>query len=337
MTISRSPSFRIEVIEQRPRGVWQRLRQDPNPGGAVDLDAWANLALDVARDVVYLVDWSGIIHRFSLADGTVQEEGSFEPNRTGGPHNRTLEYDPLNDRLWWSNGSFGQYTAMSFTYWEVAADVRGNLGDLGGPQAQSAMEYDALGKRLVAWGGWSAIAVKTFSLDPIGSSWDSAGTTGAPPPTSAEADKFTDYKTVWDSRRERWITVSGSPEDGALYILPRDLSAWSKELPGGAEKPPLATWFVYNPAGDEIIGWAGSAATVSGQPVFGEPRTTWRLKLDQTPLSWEKLASASRGDVVPPAWAMIAYTMVWDAVRGRVFLLLENGVNPWEVWVYYPP
>jgi hypothetical protein len=89
----------------------------------------------------------------------------------------------------------------------------------------------------------------------------SAPTTGTPPPTTIEADKFTDDKTAWDSARQQWTTVSSSPDDGALYILPRDLSAWSKVLTNGAQKPPPATWFVYNPGrpGGDAAHWRDGA------------------------------------------------------------------------------
>ena len=166
--------------------------------------------------------------------------------------------------------------------------------------------------------------------------------TGTAPPTTAEADKFTDYKTVWDPKRSRWITVSGYPTAGRLFILPRALGSWTNVTPKGhndTEYPPLATYFVLDPAGDQLIGWAGTASTVVGQPVYGEPRSTWRLRLDvpDADLRWEKLASASSGDTYRRRSALVGAPMVWDATRGRALLVNENGVGLHEVWAYRPP
>jgi hypothetical protein len=138
---------------------------------------------------------------------------------------------------------------------------------------------------------------------------------------------MTEWITVYDSLRKRWISVHSS---GKLYVLNKDLASW-QTLSTTGPYPSASSQFVYDSVGDAIIGWSGSGQLVSDYPLLGEPGVTWRLKL-AGPLVWEKLANAAAGDLVPGGRTMVGFMMLFDDSRGR--LLLKNNR---ETWVYYPP
>ena len=313
-------------------GVWTRYPTSYPAGTEAEYQSWYNLAYDTNRDVFYGVDWFGVISKF---DPIAQRWTKLSPNIGGGTHNRVLAYDPVNDRVWYGDGTGSQLTGVNYfdptTNQWIAHPITGaRFG------AQSAMIYDAPNKRFVVFGGWFRLSVHTFAVDPPASVMVSAGLAGGPEWDTTiykDAKKMTAQRSGLDAPRNRIFYVD---TDGSLWFLPMSLSGWQHVTPSGP-MPPAHTQYVYDQSTDSIVGWSAANAVAGGAEWLPPERETWILPLST--LTWQKTANAADGATVPPRTVYVGYALAYDPVRQQTILhtLTAGGNYAPETWAYRSP
>jgi hypothetical protein len=311
---------------------WIKYTTSFSAGTEAEYQSWYNLAYDSKRELIYGVDWGGVISAFSPTTGKWRK---LTPKLGGGVHNRTLAYDPLNDRAWLGDGTGTQLTGINY-YDPVSArwvnyPMTGRL-----PGAESAMIFDRAGKRFIVFGGWFRLGVYTFSLDPPASSMVYANVPEGPTwdgGIAADAKKMTAWRSDLDTRRDRIVYVD---TDGSLWALPLDLSGWQHFSTTGGP-PPALTQYVYDRANDALVGWSSSPRVAGGDSKPGTTRETWLLALST--LAWTKGASIAAGDAVPIESLYVGYSVVYDPVRQVTILHTATGESNFgpETWAYRCP
>ena len=313
-------------------GSWTKYASSHAAGTEAEYQSWYNLVYDSKRDLIYGVDWSGVISAFSPTAGTWRK---LTPNVGGGVHNRVLAYDPINDRVWLGDGTGTQLTGMNY-YDPVGATwvnypMTGRL-----PGAESAMIFDPAGKRFIVFGGWFRLGVHTFPLAPLASSMADAKVPDGPTwdgGIAAEAKKMTAWRSDLDTKRNRIIYVD---TDGSLWVLPLDLSGW-QHLSTTGGPPPALTQYVYDRTNDALVGWSSSPRVAGGATEPGTTRETWLLPLST--LAWTEGARLAAGNTVPIESVYVGYSIVYDPVRQITIVhTLNQAMNfsP-ETWAYRYP
>lgn len=171
--------------------------------------------------------------------------------------------------------------------------------------------YDAVGQRMIVFGGWngssfyfSGVSQLSLSGSPA---WSTLAATGTPPaPRSG-------HTAVYDVLRNRMI-VFGGMSGGTPFNDVRALSlgaapTWTLLTPAGT--PPAARhWHtaIYDPVGDRMIIARGAG---SGGAGFDD---VWELTLSGTP-AWNPIAAT--GDP-PIAWQR--HSAVYDPDRNRMIV-----------------
>jgi hypothetical protein len=315
-----------------PPGSWTKYVTSYVAGTEAEYQSWYNLAYDSKRDVIYGVDWAGVISAFSPTSGRWRK---LTPNLGGGVHNRVLTYDPINDRAWLGDGTGTQLTGMNY-YDPVSAKwvnypTTGRL-----PGAESAMIFDPAGKRFIVFGGWGRLGVYTFPLAPLASSMLYANVPDGPTwdgGIAPDAKKMTAWRSDLDTKRNRIVYVD---TDGSLWALPLDLSGWQHIGTTGGP-PPALTQYIYDRANDALVGWSSSPRIADGDPLPGTTRETWLLPLST--LVWTKGASIAAGNTVPIETAYVGYSVVYDPAQQLTILHTLNGASNYspETWGYRYP
>jgi hypothetical protein len=313
------------------------------------MGGWNLLVHDTTRDCFYYQSWGGIMNKFDPVTGAWSNAGRAETGNGNGIHNRTYTYDPIRDRVWIGSGTGGVTGEYRAFWWSPATQEVVPISDtdptnslFGAPSYQSATYYYPPTDSIIAWGGWSDgyRTLRTRDWDsPYNTAWSTIPVTGTHPPEISEPESFTSFKSAYDSTRNRYITVSA---DRTLYILDGNLTNWTTAtvLPyNGTEYPGITTHWVYDDTNDQLIGWMGNGQSADGSRDWGgEHNTTWRIKLGNTPLQFEKMASASFGDAMPLSGGQVSTAVIWDKIRKRLFWVQSgNGFNSYQIWVYYPP
>jgi hypothetical protein len=311
-------------------GTWTRYSTSYSAGTEAPGQSWYNLAWDAARQRAYGISWTKTLAAFDPAAGrwTTIRAGSGIQDF----HNRTIAYDPQNDRLWVSGGTGSepngfQYVDLATSQWHYHCNP-----SCGEPSYEAAMIYDAANKRLISFGGWHEAGVSTFGLQPVATRWQSAGVSGGPS-YGSDVKRMTAWRTVVDSARSRMIFVD---TDGSLWALPFSLSGWQRIATSGTP-PPSMTQYVYDAANDAIVGWSGSPRIAMGDSPTGTTRETWTLSLST--LTWMRAASAAGGASVPPQAFYVGYAMVYDPVRQQTILHTANNTDDvaQQTWAYRHP
>ncbi len=315
-------------------GSWGQYGSSYTAGTEAEYQSWYNLACDSKRDVFYGVDWGGDIAAFNPGTGTWQKltpTSSFSP----AVHNRTLTYDPINDRVWLAGGTGSQLVGMNY-YDPVAANWVNYPMPRPLPGGESAMIFDPAGKRFVVFGGWGRLGVYTFPLSPPGSSLTSANVPDGPTWDGGivpDAKKMTAWRSDLDTKRNRIVYVD---TDGSLWALPLNLSGWVHLSTTGGP-PPALTQYVYDRADDALVGWASSPRIAGGDTTPGTTRETWLLPLSS--LVWTKGANAAAGNTVPAASIYVGYAMGYDPARQLTILHTLTGESNFSptTWAYRYP
>jgi hypothetical protein len=308
-----------------PNG-WKQFPTSYASGSEAPNQSWYNLAWDTKRNRAYGLAWDGTLSAFDPATARWSVVSSWN---LSGFHNRTITYDPLNDRLWVSDGTG---SPQGFQYFDFTTSKLVNLGNVGQPSYEAAMIFDPVGKQLISFGGWHLSDVSTFSLDPIGTSWRPATVTGSGPSYSSDSLKMTAWRAVYDPARQRILHVEA---DGSLSELKLPPTAWNHLATAGGP-PPVTTQYTLDVAQDAIVGWSAGPSTVSGDGATGDTRETWLLPL--ATLTWTKAASADAGNLVPEATTYVSYAMTYDPIRQQT--ILHSGSSNYDphTWAYrYTP
>lgn len=308
-------------------GTWTRYNTSVQIGNEAPKQSWYNLVWDSRRNRAYGISWYKTLSAFDPAQGrwfTVRGPGAVSDF-----HNRTIAYDPLNDRLWASNGTGNE--GIAFQYYDFASDqwVTHCQSSCNEPSYEAAMIYDAAGRRFITFGGWVNTSVRTFSLQPVGAAWQATSVTGGPN-YNTDFKKMAAWRSVLDTPRNRILYVDS---DGSLWALPLSLTAWQRITTSGTP-PPQGTQFVYDAANDAIVGWSASPRIAGGDPVPGTTRETWTLSMST--MTWARAASASGGATVPPDTPYVGYAMVYDPVRQQTLLHSNVGGSESDpqTWAY---
>jgi len=319
-------------VPQGPPGSWTKYATSYPAGTEAEYQSWYNLAYDTKRDVVYGVDWNGVISSF---DPNVGRWRKLTPVLGGGVHNRVTTYDPINDRVWLGDGTGAQLIGVN--YFDPVSATWVNYPMTGPrPGAESAMIYDPTGKRFIIFGGWYRLGVYTFSLSPLGTALVPANV--PPGPTwdggiAPDAKKMTGWRSDLDTKRNRIVYVD---TDGSLWALPTNLSGWQHFNTTGGP-PPAYAQYVYDRANDALVGWSASPRVAGGDTTVGTTRETWLLPLST--LVWSKAASLAGGSTVPPDAVYTAYAVAYDPLRQVTLLHTMNGAGNYtpETWGYRYP
>lgn len=286
--------------------------------------SWYNLTYDTKRDVFYGVNWSGTLEAF---DAKTQKWAPLNVGIAGAAiHNRTLAYDPVNDRIWLGTGTG---TSVDITdgvnYWDFALAKFVNANWPVGtsmPGSEDVMIFDPIGKRFIVWGGWGAQPLRTMNLNPVQTVLVPTGATGGPT-YGSDIPKFTAWRSFLDTLRNRVCYVD---LDGSMWVsqLPA-LSSW-QHIPTTGAAPPMLTEYVYDASTDSAIGWAASPQGSDGDNTPGTYRSTWVLPI-AAPV-WAKDASFPTQSPVPGAAWYVAYAMAYDPARAQTILhTLEGNDN----------
>lgn len=315
-----------------PPGSWTKYPISYAAGTEAENQTWYNLAYDSKRSVVYGVDWNGVISSF---DPNVGRWRKLNAPLGGGVHNRTLTYDPINDRVWLADGTGAQLMGINYFDPVGARWVSYPMGNPH-PAGESAMIYDPAGKRFIVFGGWGRMGVYTFSLAPLGSALVYANV--PPGPTwdggiAPDAKKMTAWRSDLDTKRSRIVYVD---TDGSIWALPTNLSGWQHLSTTGGPPPPL-TQYVYDRANDALVGWSASPQIAGGDSTPGTTRETWLLPLST--LVWSKAANLAAGMTVPSETVYVSYAMAYDPLRQLTLLHTMNGSGNYspETWAYRYP
>jgi hypothetical protein len=315
-----------------PLGSWSKYATSYAAGTEAEYQSWYNLAYDSKRDLIYGVDWSGVISAFSPTAGRWSK---LTPSLGGGVHNRTLAYDPINDRAWLGDGTGTQLMGVNY-YDPVAATWVGYPMAGAHPGTESAMIFDPAGKRFIVFGGWNRLGVYTFPLAPPASSMVYANVPDGPTwdgGIAPDAKKMTAWRSDLDTRRNRVVYVD---TDGSLWALPLDLSGWQHLGTTGAP-PPALTQYVYDRVNDALVGWSSSPRIAGDDPAPGTTRETWLLPLST--LVWTKGASIAAGNTVPIESVYVGYSVVYEPARQLTILHTLNQASNYspETWAYRYP
>jgi hypothetical protein len=342
----------VPVAPAGEKGQWTQLATLT----PIDSTSWYYHIHDTSRDRIVFTTWRCYLYGVDRGTGAFTNLGRPLPDSQF--HNRTGAYDAYNDRYWIGNGTADGGTSPDRTrqWWfhptTFAATYAGELTVE--PGYQSAHFYDPTGlggfnspaPRMVLWGGWdSQPGGKTFStkaLTTIGN-WTPQTVTGTPPPNAATNQKFTLWRSFFDTRRQEFGTVG---TNGSLYLI--SSRAGSSNFYGGWRNletsggpPPICTHYTYDASRDWIIGWCGRDAAQQSDPAGATGATfreTWTL--DMGTLVWTKRANAGDGDTVPPNANYVERMLSYDPTRSRSFLTTGPGnANESTVtsWVYTAP
>ncbi len=314
-------------------GSWTQYSTSYQAGTEAEYQSWYNLVYDTKRNLIYGMNWMGVLAAFNPVIGTWS---NLTPSIGGGVHNRIFTYDPINDRVWIGTGTGSQLLGVN--YYDLASKQFVNYPMTGPlPGSESAMIFDPAGKRFIVFGGWGRLGVYTFALSPPpaaamvaanvvpGPTWDGG--------VAPDAKKMTAWRAALDSKRNRIVYVD---TDGSLWALPLNLSGWQHLTTSGGP-PPAYTQYVYDVANDALVGWSASPRVAGGDTVPGTTRETWLLPL--ATLAWGRAASVASANVVPVDTVYVGYAMVYDPVRGQTILHTLSGANNYEpsTWVYRYP
>ncbi len=308
-------------------GHWIRYNTSYSAGNEAEYQNWYNLAWDTRRNVAYGVSWGGVISAFDPIAGRWTK---LSPQIGGGVHNRTLAYDPINDRVWLGSGTGTQLVGVN--YFDPATRQWVNHPMTGRtPGSEAAMIFDPAGKRFIVFGGWQRIPLSTMSIDPVATTMVTVPVAGGPSWEASAASRMTMWRSALDTRRNRILYVD---IDGSVWALPLTLAGWQKIATLGTS-PPELTQYVYDASVDALVGWASSPRLAGGDPAPGTVRETWLLPLST--MTWLKAASHAAGDFVPSDGTYVEYALAYDPVRQQVILHTQNGnYNP-STWAYKAP
>jgi hypothetical protein len=311
-------------------GTWTRYGTSVAAGTEAPRQSWYNLAWDTRRNRAYGISWSKTLSAFDPVQGrwtTVRAGGGINDF-----HNRTITYDPLNDRLWVSNGTGTE--AAGFQYYDFASDqwVGHCVPWCDEPGNEGAMIYDPVNKRLIGFGGWNLTPVRVLSLQPVDTRWRGTSVTGGPV-FNSDIKKMTAWRTFLDTPRNRIVYVD---VDGSLWTLPLSLSGWQRITTNGTP-PPAATQFIYDVANDAIVGWAAGDRVSAGDPSSRQVRETWTMSFSN--LTWTRAASAASGATVPPDAVYVGFGMVYDPVRAQTLMhtIVGSAESDTQTWAYRHP
>ena len=312
-------------------GTWTRYATGPVSVNEATEQSWYNLAWDSTRNRAYGISWLKTLSAFDPAAGTWTVI-SPTTGRTDF-HNRTIAYDPLNDRLWVSDGTGDTDSGGAFQYFDFATNTWVQTPTPTAPSYEATMIYDPAGKRLIAFGGWLLAGVSTFALQPVATAWHYETVPGIAPTYATDVQKMTAWRSALDSTRNRILYVD---TDGSLWALPLSLSGWQHIATTGTA-PPATTQFVYDAANDTLVGWSASPSVVADDGITGTTRSTWLLPLST--LAWSQAANVGHGDVVPVATPYVGYGMLYDPVRGQTLLHTNSGSDEFspQTWFYRAP
>ncbi len=312
-------------------GTWTRYATGPVGVNEATEQTWYNLAWDSTRNRAYGISWLKTLSAFDPAAGAWTVV-SPTTGRTDF-HNRTIAYDPLNDRLWVSDGTGDTGSGGAFQYFDFATNTWVQTPTPTAPSYEATMIYDPAGKRLIAFGGWLLAGVSTFALQPVATAWHYETVPGIAPTYATDFQKMTAWRSALDASRNRIVYVD---TDGSLWALPLSLSGWQHIATTGTA-PPVTTQFVYDAVNDTLVGWSASPSEVVDDGVTGTTRSTWLLPLST--LAWSQAANVGHGDVVPVATPYVGYAMAYDPVRGQTLLHTIRGGDEFspQTWFYRAP
>ena len=92
-------------------GSWTKYATSSPAGTEAEYQSWYNLVYDTKRNLVYGMNWMGVLAAFNPVAGTWS---NLTPSIGGGVHNRTFAYDPINDRVWIGTGTGSQLLGVNY-------------------------------------------------------------------------------------------------------------------------------------------------------------------------------------------------------------------------------
>ncbi len=312
-----------------PPGSWTKYNTSYSANTEAAGQSWYNLAWDTRRNVAYGTSWSRLLSAFDPAAGRWTTVAAGVANTDGGFHNRTIAYDPVNDRVWATDGTGNALPGLQ--YYDFA-NGQWVMHSPGGPSYEAALIFDPVNKRFITFGGWNYNPLRTLSLQPVGNAWVNVNIAGGPAFTT-DTQKMTSWRSTLDTQRNRIVYVD---TDGSVWALPLSLSAWQHVATSGGP-PPARTQYVYDAAHDALVGWSSSPRIADGDTTPGTTRETWLLPLST--LVWQKGANFASGNTVPVETVYVGYALIYDPVRQQTILHTLNGTSSYspETWAYRYP
>ncbi|MGH7725154.1 MAG: Kelch repeat-containing protein [Candidatus Eiseniibacteriota bacterium] len=241
--------------------------------------------------------------------------------RPAGRFDAAGAYDPLGDRFLVFGGEtyvgaplrdLWQYAFAGAGGWEDVTPAEG----LPSQRAGARLVYDAVGGRMLLFGGWSGIGylndVWSLSLGPEKPSWLRVFTSGAPPSPRRDAG------VTFDTVRNRLIVTGGVGTSG--YAA----DTWALDV----SRPGQAIWqFLHSgaggPGGRQGLGaafdWRRNRLVVFGGADGTFHNDAWALSL-AGPAVWSPLAPA--GEAPGPRWL---HGFALDSKRDRVVAFGGRG------------